>query len=236
VTRVVVVDDNSLTLPGFVQAVRDAPELDLVGGMDHGSALAWEGDWADVDVVVVDAADESCVGDQFPGVGVVRHVRSAGARRQPLVIVVTGHYLHDGLRHRMAAAGADFYFLRSELRSPDALVDVVLHPERYRRGVPGVANPDTRLALGVGATSAVESFVGWVDGQDAVHTLTSRGRSRHDPRSRHWARLRRDAADAGGIAPRNLTTGQAPIGQATPSIRQLSRLWEWAARIRSPDR
>jgi len=42
-------------------------------------------------------------------------------------------------------------------------------------------------------------------------------------------------AAAGGIDPVNLTTGDRPLDQDTPSIRQLSRLWAWASRIRRPE-
>jgi CheY-like chemotaxis protein len=232
---VVVVDDNQLTMPGFVDALRSSPEVELVAGFDHGDALAWTGEWAEVDVVIVDAADEARAGDQFPGVAVVRRIRERAGRERPLVVVVTGHYLHDGLRHRMAAAGADFYFLRSDLRSADFLVDVVLHPERHRRGVPPVADPAAAQVLGVAPSSDVESFVGWVEGEELGPALGGDGGPRAEPRSRRWARLRRDAAGAGRIEPRNLTTGDVPLGQATPSIRQLARLWRWAARVRRPD-
>jgi CheY-like chemotaxis protein len=231
----VVVDDNQLTLPGFAQAVADADELELVGAFGHEDALRWAGDWAAVDVVVVDAADEGRPGDQFPGVAVVRWVRTAASARQPLVVVVTGHYLHEGLRHRMAEAQADFYFLRSDLRSPEALVDVVLHPERHRRGVPEVADARAGRRLGVAAGSDVESFVGWVEARNLGPDLSGARGDRDQPRSRRWVRLRREAADAGAIEPSNLTTGDAPRGQSVPSIRQLSRLWEWAARIRPRD-
>lgn len=233
-TRVIVVDDNRLTLPGFVQALRGHPSIELVAAFDHDEAANWDGDWAEVDVVVVDAADESRRGDQFPGVTVVRRVREAAVRQQPLVVVVTGHYLHDGLRHRMADAGADFYFFRSDLRSPEGLVDIVLHPDRHRRGVPDVSDPETRRTLGVGVASDVESFVTWVEGQELGPAFAGQG-PREDPRSRRWGRRRREAAAAGGIEPVNLTTGDTPRGHSTPSIRQLGRLWEWAARIRRPD-
>ena len=234
-TRVVVVDDNQLTLPGFVDALRGAPEVELVAAFDHGAALAWAGPWTEVDMVIVDAADEARAGDQFPGVAVVRRVREHAGRDHPLVVVVTGHYLHDGLRHRMAGAGADFYFLRSDLRSADVLVDVVVHPERHRRGVPPVADPSAAQVLGIGPSSDVESFVGWVEGGDLGPAMGADGGARAEPRSRRWARLRRDAAGAGRIEPRNLTTGDVPRGQETPSIRQLARLWGWAARVRRPD-
>jgi hypothetical protein len=233
---VVVVDDNELTLPGFVEALGGAAAVHLVAAFPgHDHAMAWDGDWGGVDALVVDAADEGLAGDQFPGVALVRSVRAAPGGERPLVIVVTGHYLHDGLRHRMAAAGADFFFLRSDLRSAEALVDVVLHPERHRRGVPSVADPETRDLLGIAASSDVESFVAWVEGEGLGPSMASGPGSRDQPRSRRWARVRRAAAAAGRIEPRNLTTGDAPRDQATPSIRQLGRLWEWAARVRRPN-
>mgnify|MGYP000079456748 CR=1 FL=1 len=229
------VDDNQLTLPGFLQALETSAEVEVVAGLSHDQALAWEGDWSSVDALVLDAADEGRSGDQFPGVAVVRRVRGATAGDGPLIVVVTGHYLHDGLRHRMAKAGADFYFLRADLRSPDALLDVVLHPERHRRGVPDIIDPDAQRLLGIGSASDVESFVGRVEGEGLAGTLSRDDQEREQPRSRRWARFRRDAAAAGGIAPVNLTTGDTPLGQDTPSIRQLSRLWHWAARIRRPE-
>ena len=235
--RVVVVDDNQLTLPGFVQALQGSPAVELVAGLDHDQALAWEGDWSSVDAVVVDAADEGRAGDQFPGVAVVRRVRAMadGRGAGPLIVVVTGHYLHDGLRHRMAAAGADFYFLRADLRFTEALLDVVLHPESHRRGVPDVVDPNARRSLGVRPRSDVESFVALVDGEGLGTSLSGDHWSRDQPRSRRWNRFRRQAADAGAIAPTNLTTGDTPLGHDTPSIRQLARLWQWAARVRRPE-
>jgi CheY-like chemotaxis protein len=204
-----------------------------VTAFGHDQALAWDGEWADVDAVVVDAADEGRSGDQFPGVAVVHRIRSSTPGPRPLVIVVTGHYLHDGLRHRMAAAGADFYFLRSELRTPEALIDVVLHPEHHRRGVPRPAEPGQARILGLGPGSDIESFLGWVD-TEGLGPWLSGDQGGVRSRSRRWSRVRRDAAAAGGIQAVNLTTGDRPQGQQTPSIRQLARLWEWAARIRPP--
>lgn len=229
------VDDNQLTLPGFLQALETSGEVEVVAGLSHDEALEWDGDWSTVDALVLDAADEGRAGDQFPGVAVVRRVRGAAGDGGPLIVVVTGHYLHDGLRHRMARAGADFYFLRADLRSPEALLDVVLHPERHRREVPDVIDRDAQRLLGIGSTSDVESFVGRVEEEGLAGTLSGEDRVRDQPRSRRWARFRREAAVAGGIAPVNLTTGDTPRGQDTPSIRQLARLWQWAARIRRPE-
>lgn len=186
-------------------------------------------------MLVVDAADEERAGDQFPGVAVVREARAGGAEGRPTIVVVTGHYLHDGLRHRMAGAGADLYFMRSDLRSPEALIDVVVHPDRYRRGVPPLADAREPGVLGLDAHSDVEAFVDWVEDQGVGQELAGRT-GRGAPRSRRWERLRREASRAGGVEARNLTTGQVPQGQDVPSVRQLRRLWEWAARITRPDR
>ena len=163
------VDDNQLTLPGFVQALEGSAEVEVVAGLNHDQALAWDGDWSSVDALVLDAADEGRPGNQFPGVAVVRHVRSAGAG--PLI-------------------------------SP---------------------------------ASDVESFVTHVEAGGLAGTLSRTTRSRDQPRSRRWARFRRESAGTTGIAPVNATTGDSPRGQELPSIRQLSRLCQWAARIRRPE-
>jgi CheY-like chemotaxis protein len=232
--RVVVADDNELTLPGYVGALRGCPDVDVVAAFGHDAALAWAGDWSRVDVAVVDAADESAEGDQFPGVAVVRRIRAGSPDGATTVVVVTGHYLHDGLRHRMATAGADFFFLRSELRSSDGLVDVVLHPERYRRGVAPVADPGALPAMGVAPGADIESLVAYVEEEGMGPLLDHDGAPRDAPRARRWVRHRRAMAAAGGIEPVNVTTGDRPRGQDTPSIRQLARVWNWAARIRRP--
>jgi hypothetical protein len=192
-----------------------------------------------VDVLVVDAADEGRVADQFPGVAVVRRARAAGSAGRPTIVVVTGHYLHDGLRHRMRAAGADFYFLRSDQRSPEALLDVVLRPDRYRRGVPDVAEPGRRRLLGIGPRADVEAFVELVEREGVGAELDSTAGPRPRPRSRRWSRFRREAAAAGrwnrstgprATAPAATTPprsgswgacGGGPLGSAAPTAERL---------------
>lgn len=112
--------------------------------------------------MLVDAADEGLAGDQFPGVAVVGRIRACQGDARPLVAVITGHYFNDGLRHRMAGAGADLFFLRPELRSPAALWDVVLHPEHYRRGVPGLLDPVAAEGIGITESSHLEGLVTYV--------------------------------------------------------------------------
>ena len=190
-------------------------------------------EWRSVDVVLLDAADESRSGDQFPGVGIVRRIRAEADVDRPVVIVVTGHYFHDGLRHRMRAAGADLFFLRSDIRSNEELIDIVVNPSSYRRPVPPLADAGRARQLGIAGRSDVEGFVGYVEAEGLGPVLDPPGgTARADPRSRRWARHRAAAAVAGGVEPVNLTTGQRPRGHEVPSIRQLKRLWDWAARVR----
>lgn len=219
----------------FVDGLRAEPRVEVVAGLTHDEAEAWDGDWSSVDVLVVDAADDRRKGDHFPAVGLVRGLRAAVPGEKPLVVVVTGHYFHEGLRHRMAAAGADLFFLRSEIREPEDLVDVVLNPQSYRRGVPAPAETGTLTQLGVGPESDLEGFVGYVDNEGLGPDFDPNRPKRDEPRSRRWTRHRSSAAEAGGIDPVNMTTGQPPLDQDVPSIRQLSRLWAWAARVRRPD-
>jgi CheY-like chemotaxis protein len=232
--RVVVVDDNELTLPGFVSALGSSPQIAVVDALNHDQALAWDTEWCAVDALVVDAAEETRAGDQFPGVAVVRRLRAATALLtvRPLVVVVTGHYLHDGLRHRMADADADFFFLRSELRRGSELIDIVLHPERYRRGVPDVLDADRREVLGVRPDTDVEAVVDYVEGNRLAGAFDLDAPERSKPRSRAWNRHREAIATASGLEPMNITTGERPGNQQTPSIRQLRHVWAWASRVK----
>lgn len=232
--RVALVDDNSLTLPAFAEALARSEEVEVVAAVGHATAAGWEREWLDMDVLVVDAADEGRAGDQFPGVEIVRRARSAAAAddHELIIIVVTGHSLHDGLRFRMARAGADFYFPRSDLRSPDVLVDVVTHPQRWRRpGVPGLGDPQTLSLLGIDDVVDIEAAIAYADREGLGPALDPESGGRTDPRSRRWSRHRRSMAEAGRIEPVNTTTGNRPLGQDTPSILQLSRLFRWAARV-----
>lgn len=186
--------------------------------------------------MLVDAADEDRAGDQFPGVEVVRHIRAVCTDSPPIIIVITGHFLHDGLRYRMAEAGADFYFFRGNLRSADGLLDIVLHPDRYRRGVPPLNDADQLRLLGLAAGTNLDGLVAYVDQHHLGAALDDTSPVRHEPRGRHWLRQRKAIAAAGSIKAVNITTGDMPFrGGAEPSWRQLRRVFSWAARVRPVD-
>jgi CheY-like chemotaxis protein len=224
-----------LTAAGYAAAFSGSA-IGVATTLDHTEALGWEEQWQAVDVALVDAADESADGDQFPGVKVVRRIRSYQSDNRVTVAVVTGHFLNDGLRHRMAEAGADFFFLRSDIRSASALQDFVLNPERYRRGVPDIADPDMARALGITSRSRVEEMVTYVDDQKIGKALDPVSPSREDPRSRRWLHHRKTIGETARIDPVNLTTGMPPYGnQSSPSLRQLRRIYRWAAKAGSAD-
>jgi CheY-like chemotaxis protein len=212
--------------------LRRSPDVEVVAAFAHDEALRWTAEWRDIDIAIVDAAAEDNVGDQFPGVAVVRKIRANTARSRPVVIVVTAHSLHDGLRHRMARADADFLFFRGDLRSAEQLVDVVLHPEQYRRDTYEPPDPNLPRMLGVAEGSDVEQLIAYVEDHQLQGALDPEHPSRDDPRSRRWLRHRKNMAEAAGIEPVNLTTGDRPLDQDAPSIRQLARVWAWAARVR----
>jgi DNA-binding NarL/FixJ family response regulator len=234
-TRVVLVDDNALTLNGFAHTLSCCHEVDLVAAIAHQDTLNWDIQWCDIDVVIVDAADEGRCGDQFPGVGVVQHIRTQQDDRPPTVIVVTGHFFNDGLRHRMAEANADFFFLRSDIRSPEKLIDIVLNPMNYRRGVPPVADTDKKRALGINSRSRIEDVVDYVEEQGLDEVL-ARDRPPHAlPSRRSMFNHRKELGDRGRIDPMNWTTSTPPNSELKPqhpSLGQLRRVWAWSARVK----
>lgn len=207
-----------------------------MAAVDHAVALDWTDEWRAVDVVIVDAADEGQHGDHFPGVEVVRQIRACQADPPPVVIVVTGHFMNDGLRFRMAKAGADFYFFRGNLRSDERLLEVVLHPERFRRGVPPVLDAERQRLLGISDATQVDELLGYAREFGLADALDPDDPTRDEPRGRHWLRHRKALADAGHVDPVNITTGDPPRrNQKHASWRQLRAIYGWSARVQEVD-
>jgi CheY-like chemotaxis protein len=222
-------------LDGYAATLIRHPGIALVAAIDHEEALAHEWSGVPIDVVVLDAADEGKCGDQYPGVGVVRHIRAHQGPHRPTIVVVTGHFFDDGLRHRMAAADADFFFLRSEIRSAEKLTDIVLNPNHYLRGVPPVADPQQQRGLGITGRSKVEALVTYVEHHDLSATLDPTAPVRPATTRRSLIGHRRDLTRAAKIVPINISTGAQPgANQHEPSIRQFRRVWFWAARVKYP--
>lgn len=84
---VVVVDDDDISRRALTELLADRSEIEVVGVFDHDSALSAPLEWSDVDVALIDAADERRPDDHFAGVAVVEHIRARAGTRQPTVIV-----------------------------------------------------------------------------------------------------------------------------------------------------
>jgi DNA-binding NarL/FixJ family response regulator len=231
-TRVVIVDDRRWTRQGFADDLATSPQVAVVAALDHRQALTQDIRWDSVDVVVVDAGDERRSRDQFPGVTVVRHVRAQqDPARPPTIVIVTGYYYDDGLRHRMAEAKADLFFLRTEINSAEELVDIVVNPKHYKRPVPRVADTRRRRLLGVTWRSNVETFVEEVNDAKLDKVLEGKQTVSRRALFQVRARLTKNAR----LDPVNLTTGFGRAGkhqQQASSRPQLFQLWKWSARIK----
>lgn len=206
-----------------------------MGSMAHSEALEWPGPWDSVDVVFVDATDEMANTDNFPGVEVAAHVRTQQRTSRATVVVVTGHFFNPGLRWRMKEAGADLFFHRSQLRTPDRLRQALLHPEQFsdRNAVPPVRDAVVRR-LGIGRSTSVNTFVRLVRDSGLGPTFERKG-SPPVPR-RQWMAYRRWLGDRARIKVVNMAEGTTPSHQdrRSPSTPQLRKLFTWAARVPRP--
>jgi CheY-like chemotaxis protein len=226
---VVVVDDDKISRRGIAELLADRPEIEVVGALDHDQALAWDLQWNQVDVALVDASDDRREDDQFPGVGVVEHIRQRRAPHQTVVIVLTGHFFDDAVRRRMREARADYFYRRSDLDFGTALEDAVIHPDRARAGVPPEQDTEALFQLGVVATSRVNAGVS----QAKATGIQSFSRTR----SRRQERLRRKEFNAAArLNTVNADGAQPNRGQDTPSTTQIGKFLNWATRVKTPHR
>lgn len=127
VLRIAIVDDDSWVRRGRAAALGESATTVVVSTWSPDEALATTADdlVGHVDVVLVDAHDESAGFDKFVGVRVVAHVRELCGRELPRIVVITGHVYNDLLRIRLAEAGADFLYAHSDVRSPEALLEAI---------------------------------------------------------------------------------------------------------------
>lgn len=227
VTRVVIVDDDDISRKGFAELLREHPELEVVGALDHEGALSWSGSqWSLADVALVDAADERGCGDQFPGVGVVEAIRAARSPAETTVVVVTGHFFDDALRARMREAGADFFYHRSQFADADRLYRVLLHPDGERAFVPPAEDPEALFRVGVTPSTRINDAVRLakhLPPPDATGGPVAR-------RSRAWLRYRQVFNEIARLNPVNADGTIPERDQRYPSLPQIERFLQWATR------
>jgi CheY-like chemotaxis protein len=225
---VVVVDNDPVMRAGTAAILADVDNLELLAAMDHDSALEWTEQWFGVDVAVVDASDQRRARDQFPGVAVVRSIRKHG--RGVTVVVLTGQYLHPGLRHRMWDAGADFFYPRDEGMTADELISVVLRPSAHRRLASVVGSLPNEL--GVTRATRVNELVDRLVGARLDTALEATSRKKSDPhgeRSRWWNHVRQLVGGPDGLSPTK-AGGERAIHLDLPSIVQVRKFWAAMAR------
>ena len=223
--RVAVVDDDDVNRRGIANLLSDHPCIELVVSLDHAQALARPDLLDDIDVLLVDAADERVGGDHFIGVTVVEQVRRRRPRPQTAIVVVTGHFFDDAVRRRMREARADFFYHRSELGDVQTLYDVVLRPGAHR-DVPEPDHLEAMFSLGVTEHTRVNR---------AVEHARRLGLDADDGRTRRaWQAARREFNRHARLHPVTLDGRPPDRRQDAPSRSQIARFLLWAARVKTP--
>ncbi len=221
------VDDDDINLQGISALLARCGEVELVAALTHQEAMRWPGRWEDVDLALVDAADERVEGDQFPGVAVVQLVRRRCSPRKTVVVVMTGHFFDDALRRRLREAQADFLYHRTELAESQALYEAVLRPASNRR-VPGPRDPEAELRHGVTGDTRVNRAVAYALENQLDEALAGRSR-----RTRAWLHLRRRFNQEASLVPVT-SEGRPPDRvQDLPSLVQIARFMAWATRVKN---
>lgn len=228
--RVVIVDDDEISRRGMAEVLADRPEIEVTGTLTHGEALQYGERWDEVDVAVVDAADDTEEADQFPGVAVVECIRRRRSREQCTVIVVTGHFFDDAVRRRMREACADLFYHRSELRLGLALQEAVLHPDRMSHDVPAPHDHEGVFRLGLTSSSRVNDAVAYASEHGLNEAL-----GRRSGRSRAWGHQRKAFNDRARLSPINADGRPPERDQREPSLPQIERFLRWATRVKPDD-
>jgi len=212
---------------GIACLLAESTDIRLVAALTHAQALGWPHGWNAVDVALVDAADERCPGDHFPGVSVVEHIRRHPAP-QPRIVVVTEHFFDDALRRRMREARADYFYHRGDLVKVSALYDAVLRPHAARRGVPDELDPEAQFRRGVTSASRVNRAVAFA----VEHKLSELLADRSEPRSRSWLQLRQRFNREARLNPVTIDGRPPDRRQELPSLPQIRRFLTWATQVK----
>jgi DNA-binding NarL/FixJ family response regulator len=226
--RVAVVDDDDLSRRGMAELLADRPEVEVVASLTHDQAMT-QPRWDQVQVAVVDAADEREDTDQFPGVEVVEAIRHRGGDHT-VVVVVTGHFFDDAVRRRMREAGADFFYNRIDLHDAAALYRAVCDLEGQAGGVPAESDPEALFRLGVTEHTKVNDGVRYGTDHPMVAELSG-GAIR---RARARLRYRLAFGRASRLSPVNSDGRPPERDQEAPSLPQMQRFLDWATKAKRP--
>jgi DNA-binding NarL/FixJ family response regulator len=225
--RVVIVDNEAIGRLGMSAVLSSDPRLDVVGVYDHEESMLPERSWWDVDVAVVDAADDQLPGDQFPGVTVVQTIRAQSPPGRVSIVVITGHFFDDALRRRMREAKADYFYHRSALAEPERLIAAVLAPPVAQNLVPPEADVEMLDRLGIKHATAVNAAVAWACRHSHLGGIIPPGSGR-----RQADGLRRNFNRVAQLEPRNHDGTPPNRHQDAPSHPQIQRFLDWATKVK----
>ncbi len=207
--RVVVVDDDLWVRRGQAQALATVEGIVMVADVALAEAVGWTDHWDEVDVVLVDAYDDTAGFDRFLGASVVEAIRRRRSQEETLVVVISGRVDDDHLRLRMAEVGADFFYNRDEVRDLARLATVILDPSEQRRVTPGEG---WRLAgRGLSTTSCPHRFLRWLHDQGLEDAFRPGvGQEATGLSRRRIMGIRSAAARIGGLRPSPSRLGGGP--------------------------
>jgi DNA-binding NarL/FixJ family response regulator len=225
--RVVIVDNEAIGRLGMKAVLSADARIEVVAVVDHDESLQRRQSWADIDVAIVDAADDQLSGDQFPGVAVVQAMRAQRPPGKLSIVVITGHFFDDALRRRMREAKADYFYHRSALAEPAKLLAAVLAPPVAQNAIPPEADLETLDRLGIKSATKVNAAVAWAGRHGQPGGLIPPGAGR-----RQADRLRSSFNLVARIEPRNHDGSVPNRPQDAPSHPQIQRFLDWATKVK----
>jgi CheY-like chemotaxis protein len=224
-----VVDDDDVNRAGLCVVLDASPDITVVAALKNREALAERTLWSDVDIVIIDPADHRREGDQFPGVAVVREIRTTRQPGELIIIVITGHYFDDALRRRMREARADYFHHRADAADAGRFRELVVNANRTHGNLPAPTDPEALIKLGVTNFTRVNRAVKYALEME----LESELRRREEPRSRRWLHFRHRFNAEARLTPMT-SDGRLPDRrQDVPSLPQIARFLQWAMKIKS---
>ncbi len=223
-------DDDAWMRRGRASWLAEADGLQVVASLSPQDALTYEG-WAECDVALVDAWDESERFYRFPGVRVVERIRTERNPEQTVIIVVSGHLLDDMLRLRMAEAGADFFYGAAEVPDLESLVEVITRPADARRVSSG--DPRRLAQWGLSTDSRPNLALHHIVDEGMEDAFAPGATQRQVPLSRRRIiTARRRLAQLARLSP-GRQPGARPLD--TPEWRAVVRFVNWARGVEGPE-
>ncbi|MGQ0573279.1 MAG: hypothetical protein ACT4RN_03630 [Pseudonocardia sp.] len=196
--------------------------IQVLGELTHDAALADAVDWAEVDVLLLDAWDMRSIDfDRYPGVAVARHVRqvrplglraacaSGGPGDCLAIVAISRHMPNPALSSRLNEAGVDLRFDRNnpQVCEAERLAELVTAPHRYLKHdrVPSRA---ALADLGMSDATRLNNLVDRAGTAEPGDLYRGHRKPRTDAERGRWDRaVRRHVAECGLRRPTGANRG-----------------------------